>query len=178
MTQLSALGTIVGQRYGIEDLQVQADTLESQIEATQRQIAGILGQLESTTLSDANRAVLKSRLANARAKLKGLREGLAGTRAEAKTATIYLSLTTEKIEPGAVGGGPLDNIKDVLAVGGDRAPLLRRGRRPVHPRRLPRLARAAPPAQAGQHASARAELVGQRELGPHGRAEASFARDV
>ena len=115
MTQLSALGTIVGQRYGIEDLQVQADTLESQIEATQRQIAGILGQLESTTLSDANRAVLKSRLANARAKLKGLREGLAGTRAEAKTATIYLSLTTEKIEPGAVGGGPLDNIKDVLA---------------------------------------------------------------
>jgi hypothetical protein len=115
MTQLSALGTIVGQRYGIEDLQVQADTLESQIEATQRQIAGILSQLESTTLSDANRAVLKSRLANSRVKLKGLREGLAGTRAEAKTATIYLSLTTEKIEPGAVGGGPLDNIKDVLA---------------------------------------------------------------
>ncbi len=115
MTQLSALGTIVGQRYGIEDLQVQADTLQSQIEATQRQIAGILGQLESTTLSDANRAVLKSRLSNARAKLKGLRDGLAGTRAEAKTATVYLSLTTEKIEPGAVGGGPLDNIKDVLA---------------------------------------------------------------
>jgi uncharacterized protein DUF4349 len=115
MTQLSALGTIVGQRYGIEDLQVQADTFEKQIEATQRQIAGILGQLESTTLSDANRAVLKSRLANSRAKLKGLREGLAGTRAEAKTATIYLSLTTEKIEPGAVGGGPLDNVKDVLA---------------------------------------------------------------
>jgi hypothetical protein len=115
MTQLSALGTIVGQRYGIEDLQVQADTLESQIEATQRQIAGILGQLESTTLSDATRAVLKSRLANARVKLKGLREGLASTRAEAKTATIYLSLTTERIEPGAVGGGPLDNIKDVLA---------------------------------------------------------------
>ena len=59
--------------------------------------------------------MLKSRLANARAKLKGLREALAGTRAEAQTATIYLSLTTEKIEPGAVGGGPLDNIKDVLA---------------------------------------------------------------
>ena len=115
MTELSALGTIVGQRYGIEDLQVQADTLESQIEATQRQIAGILAQLESTTLSDASRAVLKSRLANARVKLKGLREGLAGTRAEARTATIYLSLTTEKIEPGAVGGGPLDDIKDVLA---------------------------------------------------------------
>jgi hypothetical protein len=115
MTQLSALGTIVGQRYGIEDLQVQADSLESQIEATQRQIAGIQAQLKSTTLSDANRAVLQSRLTNARAKLRDLRQALGGTRAEAKTATIYLSMTTEKIEPGAVGGGPLDNIKDVLA---------------------------------------------------------------
>ena len=115
MTQLSALGTIVGQRYGIDDLQQQADSLEAQIEATQRRIAGILSQLESTTLSDASRVVLKSRLADARAKLKGLRDGLAGTRAEARTATIYLSLTTEEIEPGTVGGGPLDDIKDVLA---------------------------------------------------------------
>jgi hypothetical protein len=115
MTQLSALGTIVGQRYGIEDLQLQADSLESQIEGKQRQIAGTLSQLESTTLSDADRAVLKSRLANARAQLKGLREGLAATRAEAKTATVYLSLTTEKIEPAAVGSSRLDDIKDVLA---------------------------------------------------------------
>jgi hypothetical protein len=115
MTQLSALGTIVGQRYGIEDLQQQADSLQSQIEATQRQIAGIQAQLASPTLSDANRAVLQSRLANARAKLKGLREGLSGTRAEARTATIFLSLTTEEIEPAAVGGSRLDDVKDVLA---------------------------------------------------------------
>ena len=52
MSQLSQLGTILGQRYGIEDLQVQADTLQTQIEATQRQIAQILTQLASTTLSD------------------------------------------------------------------------------------------------------------------------------
>jgi hypothetical protein len=115
MTQLSALGTIVGQRYGIEDLQQQADSLQSQIEATQRQIAGIQAQLASSTLSDANRAVLQSRLTNARAKLKGLREGLSGTRAEARTATIFLSLTTEEIEPAAVGGSRLDDVKDVLA---------------------------------------------------------------
>jgi hypothetical protein len=115
MTQLSALGTIVGQRYGIEDLQLQADSLESQIETTQRQIARIQAQLGSTTLSDEDRAVLRSRLSSARATLTGLRQGLAGTRAEAKTATIYLSLTTEKIEPAAVGGSRLDDIKDVLA---------------------------------------------------------------
>ena len=41
--------------------------------------------------------------------------GLRGTNAEARTATIYLTLTTEEIQPGAVGGSPLDDIKDVLA---------------------------------------------------------------
>ena len=88
---------------------------ESQIEATQRQIAQLVSRLESTTLSDADRAVLRSRLANARAKLTGLRESLRGTKAEARTATIYLTLTTEEIQATPVGGGRLDGIRDVLA---------------------------------------------------------------
>ena len=37
------------------------------------------------------------------------------TNAEARTATIYLTLTTEEIQPGAVGGSRFDDIKDVLA---------------------------------------------------------------
>lgn len=115
MSQLSQLGTIVGQRYGIEDLQVQADTLQSQIEATQRQIAQLVARLESTTLPAEERVVLQSRLNNAREKLKGLREGLRGTNAEARTATIYLTLTTEEIQAGPVGGSRLDDVKDVLA---------------------------------------------------------------
>jgi hypothetical protein len=116
MSELSQLGTIVGQRYGIDDLQVQADTLQSQIEATQRQIAQLVARLESTTLSAGDRVVLQSRLNNARQQLAGLREGLRGTTAEARTATIYLTLTTEEIEPAAVGGGSrLDDVKDVLA---------------------------------------------------------------
>jgi hypothetical protein len=115
MSQLSQLGTIVGQRYGIDDLQVQADSFQSQIEATQRQIAQLVGRLESTTLSAADRVVLQSRLSNARQKLAGLREGLRGTKAEARTATIYLTLTTEEIQPGAATTSPLDDIKDVLA---------------------------------------------------------------
>jgi hypothetical protein len=116
MSQLSQLGTIVGQRYGIDDLQGQADALQTQIEQTQRRIAQILTQLESPTLSDENRVVLQSRLNASRQKLTGLREGLRSTNAEARTATIYLTLTTEEIEPGAVGGGSrIDDIKDVLA---------------------------------------------------------------
>ena len=115
LSQLSQLGTILGQRYGIEDLQQQADSLQSQLEATQRQIAEILAQLGSPTLSDENRAVLQSRLASARQKRNGLREGLRTTNAEARTATVYLTLTTEEIEPAAVGGSRLDDVKDVLA---------------------------------------------------------------
>jgi uncharacterized protein DUF4349 len=115
MAQLSQLGTIVGQRYGIDDLQAQADSLQSQIEATQRQIAQLVSRLESTRLSDADRAVLQSRLANARTKLAGLRESLRSTSAEARTATIYLTLTTEEIQATPVGGGRLDGIRDVLA---------------------------------------------------------------
>jgi hypothetical protein len=115
MTQLSQLGTIVGQRYGIDDLQVQADTLQSQIEATQRQIAQLVARLGSTTLPAEDRVVLQSRLTNARQKLAGLREGLRGTNAEARTATIYLTLTTEEIQPATVGGSRIDDVKDVLA---------------------------------------------------------------
>lgn len=115
MAQLSQLGTILGQRYGIEDLQVQADTLQSQIEATQRQIAQLVARLESSTLPAPDRVVLQSRLANARQQLAGLREGLRGTNAEARTATIYLTLTTEEVQPAAEGGSRLDDVKDVLA---------------------------------------------------------------
>jgi hypothetical protein len=116
LAELSTLGTIVGQRYGIDDLQQQADSLQREIEATQRRIAVILEQLRSPNLSAADRAVLQSRLSNARAELTRLRQGLSSTRAEARTATVYLTLTTEEIEPAAVGGGSrLDGVKDVLA---------------------------------------------------------------
>ena len=62
-----------------------------------------------------NRVVLQSRLNASRQKLTGLREGLRGTNAEARAATIYLTLTTEEIEPAAVGGSRIDDVKDVLA---------------------------------------------------------------
>ena len=115
LAELSQLGTIVGQRYGIQDLQQQADSLQTQIEQTQRRIAQILTQLESATLSNENRVVLQSRLNAARLKLTGLRESLRSTRAEAATSTVNVTLTTEEIEAVPVGGGRLDGIRDVLA---------------------------------------------------------------
>ena len=114
LAQLSQLGTILGQRYGIQDLQQQADSLQQQIEDTQRQIARIQAQLGNPNLSDENEAVLRSRLANAQQKLAGLREAMRTTRAEGATSTVYLTLTTEEIAATPVGGGRLEGIKDVL----------------------------------------------------------------
>ncbi len=115
MAQLAALGTIVGQRYGIDDLQQQADSLQTQIEQAQRQVAQLRARLATTTLSDETRSVLEGRLTNARQRLTSLRQARSATVTEARTATIYLSLTTEEIEPAAVGGGSaLDDVKDVL----------------------------------------------------------------
>jgi hypothetical protein len=115
LAELSQLGTIVGQRYGIQDLQQQADSLQTQIEQTQRRIAQILAQLGNPNLTDENRVVLQSRLTSNRQKLTGLREAMQSTRAEAKTATVYLSLTTEEIEASVGGGSRLDDVRDVLA---------------------------------------------------------------
>ncbi len=115
LAELSQLGTILGQRYGIQDLQQQADSLQTQIEQTQRRIAQILAQLGNPSLSDENRVVLQSRLTSNRQKLTGLREAMKSTRAEAATSTVYVSLTTEEIQATPVGGSRLDDVKDVLA---------------------------------------------------------------
>ena len=95
--------------------QQQADSLQTQIEQTQRRIAQILAQLGSPTLSDENRVVLPSRLTSNRQKLTDLRAAMKSTRAEAATSTVYVTLTTEEIEATPVGGSRLDDVKDVLA---------------------------------------------------------------
>lgn len=114
LAELSQLGTILGQRYGIQDLQQQADSLQTQIEDTQRQIARIQAQLGNPNLTEESEAVLRSRLANAQQKLRGLREAMRTTRAEGATSTVYLSLTTEEIQPDVVGGSRLDDVRNVL----------------------------------------------------------------
>ena len=58
MTQLSSLGTILGQRFGIDDLQPAVDTYTRQVEQTQRRIASLTKQLENPDLTEAERAIL------------------------------------------------------------------------------------------------------------------------
>jgi hypothetical protein len=115
IVQLSGLGTILGQRYGIEDLQPAADELAKQIEQTQARIAQLRESLRNPDLSPAQRATLQAQLAQAQRQLRDLRAGLEGTRAEARLATIQLGLTTEEILPApAEEEGALDGVVDVL----------------------------------------------------------------
>jgi len=116
MTQLSQLGTILGQRFGVEDLQPAVDDLSTQVEQAQRRIARITRQLRNTSLLAEERAVLRSRLATERARLGELRAGLSATRAEGRFATVSLTLTTEEVDAVVPAGreSKLDGIKDVL----------------------------------------------------------------
>jgi hypothetical protein len=115
IAQLSALGTILGQRIGIEDLQTSANDLTDQIVDTQRQIARLRRQLESSTLADEERAVLQARLAEAQRRLVDLQGALRSTRAEGALATVQVSLTTEAIEAAVEDEGPLDKAGEILA---------------------------------------------------------------
>lgn len=96
IVQLSGLGTILGQRIGIEDLEGQADTLADRITALQGEITSLRRQLEAPDLTDDARAQLELRLAQARRELAEVRAALEQTRTEGTLATVSVSLTTEQ----------------------------------------------------------------------------------
>ena len=114
LVQLSALGTIVGQRFGIEDLQGTADDLAAQIAETQREIARLSRQLANPDLPAEERVVLQAQRAEARRRLADLRAALGGTREEARLATIQLGLTTEQLAAAPAEEGAIDRIVDIL----------------------------------------------------------------
>jgi len=115
IVQLSGLGTILGQRYGIEDLQPAADDLAKQIADAQARIAQLRESLRNDDLTPVQRATLQAQLAETQRRLRDLRAALEGTRAEARLATIQLGLTTEEILPApAEEDSALDGVVDVL----------------------------------------------------------------
>lgn len=115
IAQLSALGTILGQRIGIEDLQTSVNDLADQVAETQRGIAQLRKQLASTSLADEERAVLQARLTEERRRLADLQTAVRGTRAEGALATVQVSLTTEALAPAAKDEGRLDRLGEILA---------------------------------------------------------------
>ena len=114
VTQLSALGTILGQRYGIQDLEATVGDLERQIAETEQRIARLVRQLRSTSLVEEERAALQIQLDEARRQLADLRKALSGTRAEGALATIQVALTTEDVRASPAEESRLEDVKDVL----------------------------------------------------------------
>ena len=183
IAQLSELGTILRQRYGIEDLQPQADSLQTQIEQTQRVIAQLVAQLAGTTIL--GRGPGRPAVAAERCPPEAGRPARGPERHDRRGAhgTIYLTLTTEEIEPARRRArSRLDDIRTcsrweaiallyVLVVAG---PFLLLGLLVWFALRLRR--RRSKPG-CSSRTSPEARQV-QRQLGPHGRAVAGLARDT
>ena len=112
IVELSSLGRIVSQQISIDDLQATLDRLERRERSVQAQIAVLVARLESDTLDAETRARLENRLQNLRSELRQLRRGISGTTAEARMATLKLTVVTP--ETGAVAPPPsrLDRALD------------------------------------------------------------------
>jgi hypothetical protein len=96
--QLSGLGTILNQRYGVQDLEATVSDLERQIAETEARVARLVRQLRATNLTEDERAALQIQLDEARRQLTELRRQLSATRAEGVP----------------VGPSRLDDVREVL----------------------------------------------------------------
>jgi hypothetical protein len=109
---LSALGSIVSQQVSIQDLQATLDQLERRERSVRAQIAVLVARLESDSLDAETRARFEGRLKTLQSELRTLRRGLAGTRAEARMATIQLTVLTPESTGGVAPQSRLDRTLD------------------------------------------------------------------
>jgi hypothetical protein len=96
VVRLSALGKIVSQQIQIDDLQGQVDELTKRETALREQIARLSARLAGTDLDAETRAMLEARRDAARAELARVRTARAQVNAEARYATIQLTLQTSQ----------------------------------------------------------------------------------
>ena len=94
VVQLSALGRIVSQQVTIDDLQGTIDRLERRERSVRAQIVVLVARLDSEDLDATTRARLEARLQTLRSELRSLRRGQSRTNAEARMATVQLSVAT------------------------------------------------------------------------------------
>jgi hypothetical protein len=94
LVRLTGLGKIVSQQVQIDDLQGQVDELTKRETALRGQIARLSARLAATDLDAETRATLEARRDAARAELARVRTTRAQVNAEARYATIQLTLQT------------------------------------------------------------------------------------
>ena len=120
IVRLSDLGKIVGQQVQIDDLQGQVDELAKRETALRVQIAGLSERLAATDISAATRAALEARRDAARSELAKVRVASAQVDAEARFATIQLTMQTPQSSTVVPLPSRFDNVVDraveILAV--------------------------------------------------------------
>jgi uncharacterized protein DUF4349 len=94
ITGLSGLGRIVSQQVQISDLQATLDQLEKREATVRGQIARIRARLATESLDPETEAALRAKLQTLRSELVDLRTGISTTNAEARMATVQLSVVT------------------------------------------------------------------------------------
>ncbi|MEI7760161.1 MAG: DUF4349 domain-containing protein [Thermoleophilia bacterium] len=94
IVRLSGLGKIVAQQVQIDDLQGQVDELTKRENALRLQIARLSAQLAATGVDAETRATLEARRAAARRTFAQVRGASAQVNAEARFATIALTMQT------------------------------------------------------------------------------------
>jgi cell division protein FtsB len=94
ITGLSGLGRIVSQQVTIADLQATLDQLEKREATVRGQIARIRARLATESLDPETEATLRAKLQTLRSELVELRRGIGSTNAEARMATVQLSVVT------------------------------------------------------------------------------------
>jgi regulator of replication initiation timing len=120
IVRLSDLGKIVAQQIQIDDLQGQVDELTKRENALRLQIARLSARLASTDISAETRATLEARRDAVRNELAKVRQANAQVAAEARYATIQLTLQTS--ESSAVVPVPsrfdnaVDRAVEILAI--------------------------------------------------------------
>jgi hypothetical protein len=120
IVRLSGLGKIVGQQVQIDDLQGQVDELTKRETALRERIARLSARLAAPGLDAETQATLEARRDAARSELAQVRTARAQVNAEARYATIQLSLQTR--QSSVVPAVPshfrraLDRAVEILAV--------------------------------------------------------------
>jgi hypothetical protein len=102
IVSFSALGKITSQQINVDDLQESLDSLTQRAASLRSQIIGLTAKLDSTTLDSETRARLDARRRTLRSELRELRRRIAATNAEARFATVQLTVIT----PDALGVVP------------------------------------------------------------------------
>lgn len=115
ISQYATLGTIVAQRYSLQDLQAGVDELDARIDQLRDRVASLRRDLRDPNLTDDERAVLRRRIEQARDELAALLDQRDGIVRQARTAEISLTLTTREPAKEAPPPGELEGtLRDAV----------------------------------------------------------------